>query len=737
MPKNIRWTLLSGLILTLPTSCLAAGAPSYSLGQAVVDALALDPRTSAAQLELDASETDISIAEGGHYPSFTAQAGSRSEGFFEYNFNVTQKLYDWGRVSSQVDSSIASNNQNTEKLRQAVSETSNDIAKTYLDYQQAKDSSVVYRDYLTKLNQFLEVASLRAAKNFTGGEEIERVYLEHARASNILAGFEGQQQSARRDFMTLTGKDPDNSTLAPAPEFPLLKHYHDATSLNRAIEQSPSVKANLAEADKARAELELSKAKLLPQLNLEFDLRSREFNNRIVSDAIVAFRLRSDTYAGISNFLKPGAAQNRVESREYQMKASRRDLRRNLQQLASLQPTIENRMQALESQKKASERMMNIYQQQFLAGLKDFDSLLLVTRDHFDARRQQIQLRNELLATQYEVASNFGVFEQMLANSTINDELYPGAPAKLDKPGIFAKSTPQPALPQPPLQLAQVQETGAASFALESNERHATKLLVSDSVTLSDDAPLESADQVPIDYVEILPEQQAAISESKETMTAKTGLQTKILSFFGLGAKPAPIGSAEKQDAFDSFDNTESAFRKIASQDSDPVDYADAGVNPTETAESSFESAAHETNLPETASSQSSLHDMESSPPSSQSDESVQEPEAPSELAGADLSSVSEYVDVNANSAAITQEVDITDASETDDIDKPVETVKQVNTLAVDDSNIITASDSHSAIKSKIVFENASPSSHRTRIEYCSQDSCESLKSVAIIRETN
>lgn len=235
------------------------------------------------------------------------------------------------------------------------------------------------------------------------------------------ARYRGSMEGGRRDFIELIGKDPEKLSLEKPPELPVLQYYKNQHELEQAIALAPRISAELAEVDKAKAELALSKAQLLPQLNLEADWIRREFNQDIDSDVIVALRLRTDTYFGLSNFRRPEAARSRVEARDHQLRATHRDLRRSLQQLEALQPALQTRLAALEQQIAGSSKIRETYKQQFFAGLRDFDDLLSVTRDHFDVRRQKIELHTELLRLQYQVAADFGVLKQMLvANSQDN-----------------------------------------------------------------------------------------------------------------------------------------------------------------------------------------------------------------------------------------------------------------------------------------------------------------------------
>lgn len=412
--------LLLAAALSAPVSLAQRG--HYQLHDAVLDAVNFDPRIEAAQADLAAAEKEIEIARGGYHPSVSAQAGAgKLDGDTEYQINVRQVVYDWGRVSSQVDSSRAESQLSSEQLKLARSTVAFDAANSYLSYTRNRQITAVYKDYLAALNRLIEVARERADRQFSSGVEVDRATLEKLRALQAQARHHGERESARREFLELTGKDPEHLTLLPPPELAVLDYYDNPAELEAAIALAPRVSAELAEVGKARAELALSKAQLLPQLNLEADWVRREFNQDIDSDVIVALRLRTDTYFGLSNLKQPQAARSRVQARDHQLRATRRELRRSLQQLGALEPALQARIKTLDKQLQGSQNVRTTYQQQFFAGLRDFDDLLAVTRDHFEAKRQQVELQTELLRLQYQVAADLGVLNHMLASKTEPD----------------------------------------------------------------------------------------------------------------------------------------------------------------------------------------------------------------------------------------------------------------------------------------------------------------------------
>lgn len=98
----------------------------------------------------------------GYYPNFSGQVGvGKLDGDTEYQLNVRQVVYDWGRVSSKVDNSRAQSSLTSQKLKLARSTAAFETADTYLSYTQNRATVAIYEDYLRVLRQLVDVAEQR------------------------------------------------------------------------------------------------------------------------------------------------------------------------------------------------------------------------------------------------------------------------------------------------------------------------------------------------------------------------------------------------------------------------------------------------------------------------------------------------------------------------------------------------------------------------------------------------
>lgn len=195
-----------------------------------------------------------------------------------------------------------------------------------------------------------------------------------------------------------------------------MQRYLATRDMPRLITGSPLYQRALEDTNLAQAELRGTKAALLPQLNLEASATRREIGGRLQNDSMVNLRLRMDTIQGLSNFQRPTAAAQRLESASWGQDAIQRDIRRQLQSLFDIGDSLLWREHALAVQVRDSEQVGGLYREQFEVGRRDVIDLLTVQRERFEAERQLIVLQVERLRLEYRAAAQIGLLGPLLEN---------------------------------------------------------------------------------------------------------------------------------------------------------------------------------------------------------------------------------------------------------------------------------------------------------------------------------
>lgn len=396
--------------------CLPASALAMPLDQAVRNGLAIHPQVRAALSEAARADTEVKIAKGGYYPSLSLSGGPREFDIGEavYDVTVSQMLYDWGRVDSQVDTAKATQRQLSATAEVTREDAALDIVETYLDVLVAQRRIDAVRRHIRLLDDIRAMTEARGADGYSDRSEQDRAGLEISRAQEQLALEKGALLDAGNQFMLLTGA-PAEGLAEPRPQS--MQRYLATRDLPRIISSSPLYLRAVEDTSLAEAELRGTKAALLPQLNLEASATRREIGGRLQNDSMVNLRLRMDTIQGLSNFQRPTAAAQRLESANWGQDAILRDIRRQLQSLFDIGDSLLWREHALAVQVRDSEQVGGLYREQFEVGRRDVIDLLTVQRERFEAERQLIVLQVERLRLEYRAAAQIGLLGPLLENS--------------------------------------------------------------------------------------------------------------------------------------------------------------------------------------------------------------------------------------------------------------------------------------------------------------------------------
>lgn len=395
--------------------CLPLCAPAIPLDEAVRAGLAIHPQLRSALAEAERASTEVDIAKGGYYPALSLSGGPQEFNFGEvvYDATVSQMLYDWGRVSSKVDSASADCRRLGEAARVARDDAALDIVETYLDVLAAERRVATVRGHIQRLDAIREMTQARGGDGYADRSELDRANLELSRAGEQLSLEKGSLQDARNQYAILVGQEP-GALVEPQPAS--LQRYLASSDLSRVIQDAPLQRKAVEEANAAEADVREAKSALLPQLNLEASALRREVGGHPESDSVVALRLRMDTLQGLSNFRRPTAAQQRLEATRWSADAMQRDIRRQLQTLFDNGETLRWREQSLSQQVTESEQVGELYREQFEVGRRDVIDLLNVQRERFEAERQLVNLHIERKRIEYRAAAQVGLLGSLLEN---------------------------------------------------------------------------------------------------------------------------------------------------------------------------------------------------------------------------------------------------------------------------------------------------------------------------------
>ncbi|MDA5736713.1 TolC family protein, partial [Escherichia coli] len=145
-------------------------------------------------------------------------------------------LYDWGRVTSKVDSASATQRKLSEAVLVARDDAALDIVETYLDVLASERRVEVVREHIQRLDGIREMTQARGGDGYADRSELDRANLELSRAQEQLSLEKGNLQDARNQYAILVGQEPADLV---EPEPMSLQRYLAASDMARVIRESP------------------------------------------------------------------------------------------------------------------------------------------------------------------------------------------------------------------------------------------------------------------------------------------------------------------------------------------------------------------------------------------------------------------------------------------------------------------------------------------------------------------
>lgn len=416
--RNVAGVSTAALMLILSSNDAVSAAPvaastaqaqqaagDTELAAAVREALIRDPDVRMARAEIEVAEVEGSIARNGYLPAINASAGPESSGV-GYDVTVSQTLYDWGQVRSNVDRTDALTSRQQTQMLITRDDVALQVTEQWLDIAGGRAQLTLIRDHLERLGRLQGMAQERVTGRFSDQAELGRANLAVSTASALRARLNGELAEAEEMFTVLVGREAGSVRLPHPTTF--LIPLRAPAALEQSIVASPLYRRSVLEAEAADATFRESQSARYPRLVLEGSVMRREIGGRLVDDSAIGLRLRMNTQQGFSTFQRPRLEAARRDAARLGADGTARDLKRTLGSLVVNDRALEERISALSDQVTQSNAVRTAYAEQFIVGRRDIQDLIVMESEYFEAERQILELTVERLRSQYRAAAQLG-----------------------------------------------------------------------------------------------------------------------------------------------------------------------------------------------------------------------------------------------------------------------------------------------------------------------------------------
>lgn len=245
--------------------------------------------------------------------------------------------------------------------------------------------------------------------------EVARARLEISRAEEEMFQLQSDRENALAELEFALGRSVGPT---PAPErLGFMEQFSSSSNVIEAVTNSPQYIRASADLEIARAGVDVARAERKPTIRLEARGRQDLTGGRGKSGSIgitAGVNLTSSGFRGRAVI----AAEQGVQAAEARLRAVERDLqndarfyRQNLRALAASQ-------KSLGAQVGEARKVLESYEEQFLAGQRELVDLLTTGRDLYEAEIEEIDVTDRYLRTEYEAAHSVGMLGAMLLGAT-------------------------------------------------------------------------------------------------------------------------------------------------------------------------------------------------------------------------------------------------------------------------------------------------------------------------------
>lgn len=388
---SFRLTVLSSLIFSHSI------VNSQTLDEAIHSALAQYPTIIAAQARLNAARSDITRAEGQHYPQISWQGtssnysgvnnkgGAAASGILPDNTwiqspNVTLNIWSGGRIQADVDRSTSTSVARFHQQRLTRDEVALLALEGYLNWARSIELVDLARANVhahTKIsNDIKQIIAVDQGRVID--QEQAEVRLDNAKL--ILKQRETELAvSAYRLERMLLGALPIKPVGIDKIRGELPKSAEEA--LGYANDSHPAIAVQLAQIDAARASLASARSQFSPTVNLSYGKQFTQGTGQ--GDYITQVTISIPIFSGGSTYGAVGSASNELLATQEGLNETRLLIK---ERILSIWPELQasrNRKELALRQAQTGMKLVDGYFQQFRIGRRSLLDLLVVQNDLF------------------------------------------------------------------------------------------------------------------------------------------------------------------------------------------------------------------------------------------------------------------------------------------------------------------------------------------------------------------
>ena len=388
------------------------------MGDAVNRAVSWHPAISEAVGKLYQQTEQVDVAKSKYYPQINAGMDNGythngdNNGFTpSLVLSLSQMLYDFGKVASQVRAENAGVAQQQANVLVSIDTIAHDTATAMVQVQTWQQMVDTAKEQLDALSSIGRLTRLRNDEGATSMSDVVQTdaRVEGARAQ--LMQYQANLDSSRATLMSYLGWDNLNTISNDFPDN-ITRSCDIAEPDDRLV---PAVISAWAQANVAQANLDYANAQMTPTVSLEPEVRHYLNDKYSGNDSLdrtqysAWVKVQMPLYQGGGLTARRNAAGHAVEAAQSTIQRTRLDVRQKLMESRSQIMSLLSTLQIQARQEALSARTRELYQQQYLdLGTRPLLDVLNAEQEVYQARFTQQQTAGQLHQLQLNCLYNTG-----------------------------------------------------------------------------------------------------------------------------------------------------------------------------------------------------------------------------------------------------------------------------------------------------------------------------------------
>lgn len=410
---------LAGALGLLISSCVTAA----DLRSVIEQTLANSPEVLTTTTERDSRIHEVRQAQAGYYPTLDLAAGMGREwtdspgtGGTEVELTRTERSLSFRQMlfdSYATPSEVARQKARVNSAAYTVRGTAEDIAlsttEVYLELMNRQEQERLAQENLETHRRIHDQIGLRLARGLTSQANFSQIEGRLALAESNAIAATNNVHEAQANYIRVTGQQPDD--LQPAQDFSETLPAEFELALDQAFDDHPTLASANADIDAARHQHDAARHNLYPRVHFEVDKSWDENIDGVRGDnedLTAMVRLRWNLFNGGRDKARRKQTAELVEEARAVRDRSHRQVEQTLRLAWTAHQSTLRQLKFLRKHRDATERVRDLYTQQFTANKRSLLDLLDTENELFESQRDYLDAFYANLLAQYRILNAKG-----------------------------------------------------------------------------------------------------------------------------------------------------------------------------------------------------------------------------------------------------------------------------------------------------------------------------------------